>query len=87
MHARHWLIPSVTALAGILSVAHGAETPFRVTPAEIAQRLRQARPERPLGWTQIPWTANLLDARAASRSEQCPVFLFSLDGNLASGRC
>ncbi len=87
MHARHWLVPGVMALAGTLSVVHGAETPFRVTPAAIADRLRQARPERPLGWTQIPWTANLLDARAASRSEQCPVFLFSLDGNLASGRC
>ena len=88
MYARHWLVPGMVALAGVLSVVRGAETPpFRVTPEEIAARLRQARPERPLRWTQIPWTGNLLEARAASRSEQCPVFLFSLDGNLASGRC
>ena len=88
MYARHWFIPGVLALAATLSVVRGAETPpFKVTPEEVAARLRQAKPDRPLSWTQIPWTGNLLDAREAGRREQCPVFLFSLDGNLASGRC
>lgn len=88
MHARHWLALGGLALTGVLAMAQGAETPpFQVTPDEIATRLRQAKPDRPLSWTQIPWTGNLLDARAASQREQCPLFLFSLDGNLASGRC
>lgn len=88
MYARRWVIAGALALAGTLSVVRGAEpAPFRVTPEEVAARLRQAKPDRPLSWTQIPWTGGLLEARAASRREQCPVFLFSLDGNLASGRC
>lgn len=88
MYARQWFIASMLAVAGTLSLVRAAEPPaFRVTPEEVAARLRQAKPDRPLSWTQIPWAGNLLEAREASRQEQCPVFLFSLDGNLASGRC
>jgi hypothetical protein len=38
-------------------------------------------------WRRIPWTASLLDARRASKQEDHPVFLFTHDGNIDTGRC
>ncbi len=39
------------------------------------------------GWSRIPWTASLLAARQASIKENKPVFLFTHDGNIETGRC
>ena len=38
-------------------------------------------------WRRIPWTGSLLDAERAARDENRPVFLFTHDGNLDTGRC
>ncbi len=39
------------------------------------------------GWRKIPWTSSLLAARRASEREKQPIFLFSHDGNIETGRC
>lgn len=38
-------------------------------------------------WQRIPWAASLLDAERAAKAENRPVFLFTHDGNLDTGRC
>jgi hypothetical protein len=39
------------------------------------------------GWRKIPWTPSLLAARQASGREKQPIFLFTHDGNIQTGRC
>ncbi len=39
------------------------------------------------GWSRIPWTTSLIAARQASIKENRPVFLFTHDGNIETGRC
>jgi hypothetical protein len=41
----------------------------------------------PQDWTKIPWVASLVDARRLAAEERCPIFLFTFEGNLATGRC
>jgi hypothetical protein len=55
--------------------------------AWVAGRVQEIRKRDVTSWTRIPWTASLLDARRASDAEQKPVFLFTLDGNMETGRC
>lgn len=38
-------------------------------------------------WRKIPWTASLLEARRVSEREKQPIFLFTYDGNIETGRC
>lgn len=38
-------------------------------------------------WEQIPWVPTLMEARKLSAKEKLPVFLFTQEGNLRSGRC
>ncbi len=38
-------------------------------------------------WKHIPWVASLAEARRCSQQEHAPVFLFTHDGNMESGRC
>jgi len=58
-----------------------------VTAERVAELVRRVRPDGPQAWTRIPWAASLAQARAASRKEGCPVFLFALRGDLAANRC
>ncbi len=39
------------------------------------------------GWRKIPWVSTMLEARRLSAREKKPVFLFSHDGNIETGRC
>jgi len=39
------------------------------------------------GWRKIPWVSTMLEARRLSLVENKPVFLFSHDGNIETGRC
>ena len=55
--------------------------------AWVAQRVRQVRQSDTTAWKKIPWAASLLEARRLSREEGRPVFLFTYDGNLDTGRC
>jgi hypothetical protein len=52
----------------------------------IKRQIAQLRPAAPLeAW--IAWTSSLLEARRLSQNEHRPVFLFSFEGNLFTGRC
>ena len=70
-----------------ISIAAAMPSTCRAAPEDIAARIQQLKAGDGRGWTQIPWTASLLDARKASEKEQVPVFLFTLDGNIGTGRC
>ena len=53
----------------------------------IQQRLEQIKKSDSVAWKSIPWVATLAEARDLSAKEQRPVFLFTHDGNLDTGRC
>jgi hypothetical protein len=64
-----------------------ADNTRKVTSEEVAARIRQAKAGEGMAWTRIPWTASLVEARRASQEENRPLFLFTLDGNIGTGRC
>jgi hypothetical protein len=66
-----------------LNVGAGAEP----SPQSIHQHVEKVKTSEPTGWAKIPWTASLLEARRLSKAENQPVFLFTHDGNLETGRC
>jgi len=53
----------------------------------VATTVKQIRESDTTGWQHIPWLASLTQARRVSGQENKPVFLFTLDGNLETGRC
>ena len=53
----------------------------------VSQRLDQIKNSAPSGWRSIPWAASLSEARDRSEKEGRPVFLFTHDGDLETGRC
>lgn len=55
--------------------------------AWVRQRIQQIQQGDATAWRRIPWAASLSDARQAARRENRPVFLFSHDGNIDTGRC
>jgi hypothetical protein len=48
------------------------------------EKLRDSAERR---WEQIPWVPTLTEALAQSAREKLPVFLFTLEGNIRTGRC
>ena len=55
--------------------------------AAIKRRVEQVKKAEINGWRKIPWVASLLEARRLSAQEQKPVFLYSHEGNIDTGRC
>jgi hypothetical protein len=55
--------------------------------AWVLRQVREIKDSDNEAWRRIPWTASLLDARQASQKEYRPVFLFTHDGNIDTGRC
>jgi len=75
----------LAALAWGLSLAAvRAEEPDE---AAIKRRVEQVKKAEINGWRKIPWVASLLEARRLSQQEKQPVFLYSHEGNIDSGRC
>jgi hypothetical protein len=76
-------------LAGALASISFARDGRResITPEEVARRIRQMKTLVPQDWTKIPWVASLVDARRLAAEERCSIFLFTFEGNLATGRC
>jgi hypothetical protein len=58
-----------------------------VDQAWVEQQVKAIRESDTTGWQRIPWAGSLLDARRVSEQEKQPLFLFTLDGNLETGRC
>ena len=48
------------------------------------ERVRASADRR---WEQIPWGPTLTEALDRSAKEKLPVFLFTMEGNIRSGRC
>jgi hypothetical protein len=77
--------------AGVVALALGVA--LTAAPAEerdeawALQRLRLIKRSDTEGWKKVPWAGSLLAARRASQMEGRPLFLFTLDGNLDTGRC
>jgi hypothetical protein len=57
------------------------------TPERIQARIQQIRDSDTTAWRRIPWAPSLLAARQASQKERQPLFLFTHDGNIDTGRC
>jgi hypothetical protein len=75
----------LTALAaGILVPIGGAAD---ASPQWIKQRLERIKTSEPSDWKKIPWVASLVEARRLGKQENRPVFLFTHDGNIETGRC
>ena len=53
----------------------------------IRRRVEQVKGAEINGWRKIPWVASLLEARRLSQQEHKPVFLYSHEGNIDTGRC
>jgi hypothetical protein len=74
---------AVLTACTVLSPAHAQDHDESWVAAQV-EAIRQS--DTP-GWDRIPWVASLLEARRISGRERQPVFLFTLDGNLETGRC
>ena len=71
-------------VAGVLGSLALAQEPDE---AWVTRRVALIRASDTTGWARIPWVASLTEARRISARENKPVFLFTLDGNLETGRC
>lgn len=49
-----------------------------------ARRIRTSDNE---AWRRVPWAATLADAGKAAKAEGRPMFVFSHEGNIDTGRC
>ena len=74
------------ALAGLLLA--GAAWAGDADEAAVRRKLDSLRESAgPRDGRKLPWAASLLEARKIGKEEQAPVFLFTYDGNIDSGRC
>lgn len=55
--------------------------------ASIHKQIERIKDSEVNAWRKIPWTESLLAARRASEREKQPIFLFTHDGNIETGRC
>jgi hypothetical protein len=55
--------------------------------AAIRKQIEQIKESDVNAWRKIPWTASLLAARRVAECEKRPIFLFTYDGNIETGRC
>ena len=49
-----------------------------------ARRVRESDNE---AWRKVPWAATLTSAAKAAKAEGRPMFIFSHEGNIDTGRC
>jgi hypothetical protein len=75
---------SVLALAlltlGVVGAAEREQT-------AIHKQIEAIKDSDTSAWRKIPWTSSLLAARRAAAQEKHPIFLFTHDGNIETGRC
>ena len=75
---------SVIALALLAAGAAGAA---ERDEAWARRRVEEIKGSDTDAWRKIPWAASLLEARRASEREKHPIFLFTHEGNIDTGRC
>jgi hypothetical protein len=74
-------------ICAALALVPAAFAGDKVDPDLIKQRVCEIKDSDSTAWRKIPWAASLLEARKLSAAEDKPIFLFTLDGNLDTGRC
>jgi len=74
-------------LIALAVLAGGAVSAAERDEAWIKRQIEHIKDSDTNAWRKIPWTGSLLDARRAGERENKPVFLFSHDGNIETGRC
>jgi hypothetical protein len=82
--ARNLFMFALLLGAATLSLAQSADR----SPAWVEQRVREIQPkpeERRLD--EIGWAKDIRDALALAKKHQRPVFLFTHDGRINTGRC
>ncbi|HTU17743.1 MAG TPA: hypothetical protein VMG10_06730 [Gemmataceae bacterium] len=55
--------------------------------AAIRKQIERIKESDTNAWRKIPWTSSLLAGRRVSEREKRPMFLFTHDGNIETGRC
>jgi hypothetical protein len=55
--------------------------------AGLRRRVEQVKQSDAKDWQKVPWVASLPEAIRLAGRESCPVFLFTHDGNIETGRC
>ena len=73
------LVPALLAPAAISAADRDEDA--------IKRRIEQIKESDTNAWRKIPWTASLLEGRRISAREKKPLFLFTHDGNIETGRC
>lgn len=53
----------------------------------IRKRVAEIKESDNSEWRKIGWSESLREAEKSAKDEDRPVFLFTLDGNLDTGRC
>jgi hypothetical protein len=81
---RIWAISGLSAALAFGIAAAAAEPP---DADWVRKRVDDVKQSDTSDWRKIPWAASLLEARKLSKKEGKPIFLFTLDGNLDTGRC
>lgn len=74
---------SILLLAALAVTASAAER----DETSIRKQIERIKDSEVNAWRKIPWTESLLSARRASEREKQPIFLFTHDGNMETGRC
>jgi hypothetical protein len=91
MHAKTALALASLAITALVSSA-GARISFTVKDGEVADWVRdrvkalQPTPEEKR-FDSIGWAKSILEAEQLARRNNRPVFLFTHDGRIATGRC
>jgi hypothetical protein len=76
------------AVAHAVSSFHVAAQPGDEWVGKIDQRLERMRPSKAeTKFDLIGWAPSLREAMAAAKASQRPVFLFTHDGHINTGRC
>ena len=81
------VIRAMTVAALTLGVLAAVGRADERDEAWVLARVQKIKASDTTGWSRIPWTASLMAARQASVKENQPVFLFTHDGNIETGRC
>jgi len=71
----------------VCGVAAATARADRFDEARIKRQVAKVKAAEINGWRKIPWVSTMLEARRLSAAEKKPVFLFSHDGNIETGRC
>ena len=78
-------LPRLVVVSGLalLSTLSAAEPDARWIAKQV-DRLRAGDTD---AWRKIPWSKSLTSAASAARDEGRPLFVFSHEGNIDTGRC